>query len=134
MITEYVVGAVAAAALLGAVYVKGRFDGARGPEQELEQMYAAARNQAEHYNEVLTKLRISHSEVMRQKKRVDDELRKVAARPEYQRQCFDGDGVRVVNDAIAAGAGRTAGEVCKADPVDGWTCGDSVAASGGDSP
>lgn len=122
---------IAALALLAGVYVKGRLDGARGPEAELSRMHAEARSQSEHYNEVLRKLRMSHSVLARQRVQLEKELKSVVAKPYYAgRECLDADGVRLANDALAASSGRTAGSVCKADPAVGWTCEDSAGEAG----
>lgn len=127
---------VGAALLVVAVsaYMQGRVDGAAGPKAELRRLKEAARLQAEQHEKALQRLLAKQAELVKRKQALQKEVERVAAKPEYRRECLDADGVRVVNDAIAAGAAGTAGTVCKADPVAGWECGGGPSQAGGDDP
>lgn len=135
--TEWLIGGVLVAVLAGCAYARGRVDGAAGPKLELHRLELEARRQAEHQQEVLRKLRLSHSELTRQKQALDREVRRVSSKVNYQRECLDVDGIRLFNQALGADrptAGGTAGTVCKADPAVGWECGSGTAQAGGDGP
>lgn len=88
---------------VGIIYIKGRVDGAAGPNEELRKLAQASREQSDHYNDVLRKLRLQTSALQRTLKERDAELKKVLEKPFYRNGgvCLDDDGMRLVNDALA---------------------------------
>jgi hypothetical protein len=104
----YLIGAMVGLLLLGGVYLKGRFDGRAVCDARITALTAESmereRNAQQQALEASAQLEAARGKTAIKYKTIVKEVEKIVERPVYSTVCFDADGLRLANAALAGSA------------------------------